>query len=234
MTEQNWQDLQVIWDYMKVESAMPEMAGAIVVGGTGSRTDMAERAVELYREGRAPVIVFSGFRHPNFAVNEAEMLARYAIDNGIPRDVVLVETEARNTGLNVLLSAELIRKKLGECNKVILAHRPFMTRRFLATAQKQWPEPQPEFFVTSLDISLRDYYERDERAGLGDKMIREMLGDYERVTEYAKRGFQVPQPESPDAEEALERLKTDGFVAKKEGNPDFSTENFSKNDSLEK
>ena len=125
---------------------MPEAADAIVVGGSGTRTDMAMRAAELYHQGIAPIIVFSGFAHPEFGTNESELLKSYAIEHGVPEKAIITESLAMNTGLNVVLSAQKLKEAGIALKRVILVHKPFMTRRFLATAEAQWPKPQPEFF----------------------------------------------------------------------------------------
>lgn len=100
----------MIYDYMNVKTRPPKRADAIVAGGAGTRVDMAERAAELYLEHRAPTIVFSGFAHPRFGVNEANLLAEKAIELGVPESAILREMRATNTGLNIQLSAEILRQ----------------------------------------------------------------------------------------------------------------------------
>lgn len=49
LSQADFDDLQIIWDYLRIEDELPERADAIVVGGSGSRTDMAERAADALR-----------------------------------------------------------------------------------------------------------------------------------------------------------------------------------------
>lgn len=76
-------DFETVYNYLRVEDRLPIRAGAIIVGGSGSRTDMADRAAELYHQGISKQIVFSGFAHPDFGMNESELLAERAIELGV-------------------------------------------------------------------------------------------------------------------------------------------------------
>lgn len=60
----------MIYDYLCVETPLPERADAIVVGGSYSWTDMADRAAQLYLRG-APLLIVSGFAQSGFS-NEAQ------------------------------------------------------------------------------------------------------------------------------------------------------------------
>jgi len=97
---------------------MPDRYDAIVVlgaavwpGGVPSPTlaRRAETAIDLYRNGYAPVIVASGGvgRSPPA---EAEIIRRIALENGVPAEAIRVEDRSRSTAENVLFSAELLRR----------------------------------------------------------------------------------------------------------------------------
>ncbi|MFZ2560369.1 MAG: hypothetical protein WAW91_01935, partial [Candidatus Nanoperiomorbaceae bacterium] len=92
-------------------------------------------------------------------------------------------------------------------HKIILVHRPFMTRRCLATAEVQWPDPKPEFYVTSARYNFEDYLSREDKDyGLAERTMLPMLKDY-----YLK-GFSSKQPKNPEAEAAFQRLVARGFM----------------------
>lgn len=86
-----------------------------------------------------------------------------------------------------------------------------MTRRFLATAEAQWPQPQPKFFTTSLSTTLKEYFDLYSKLhdGSNEIMIGLMLGDYQRTKDYVDLGFSVVQPKSADADMAF-----DEFISK--------------------
>lgn len=209
--------LQKIWNYMCIESDLPESADVIVVGGAGLMEDGALRAAELYHQGVAPRIIVSGFANQwhNATRTEAELLRDRLLQCDVPETAIIVEDQASNTGENVIFSAAILSKMNLSIVKVILVHKPFMTRRFLATAQAQWPMPQPELFVTSQPTTLEEYLiENKETYGDSSRMVTLMLGDYERIKSYPSRGFSTPQPISPDAERAFEELQKRGYTTK--------------------
>ncbi len=221
ITDRDWELLQIIWDYMVVEDEVPTSADAIVIGGSGMTTDSALRAAELYHAGVAPVIVASGFANPEFSasVTEAEMLADVLIDQGVPPEAIKRDHAATNTGDNITNSANILKDAGIYAGSVILIHKPFMTRRFLATALAQWPQPQPRLYVTSWPTSLKEYHALHARfyGSEDEKMIYLMLGDYERIKSYPAKGFSVKQPESPKADAAYEQLAERGFTIKEAG-----------------
>ena len=218
ISDRDWELLQIIWDYLVVEDKMPAHADAIVVGGSGALTDMSFRAAELYHAGVAPVVVVSGFANPEFEAvsTEADLLADTLIEQGVPSASILRDHYATNTGDNIINSAKILKSVGIQADSVILVHKPYMTRRFLATALAQWPQPQPKFYITSLPTSLKDYH--TVYANLygpnQETMIHLMLGDYERIKSYPSKGFSVKQPKSLGADVAFDELARRGFVRK--------------------
>lgn len=190
--------LQLVWDYMSIETPL-QPADAIIVGGC-QIIGLAEYAAELYRSGLAPLIVFSGYQTAKMNTTEADLLADTAQKHGVPESAILRERFASNTGENITFSARLL-EKVGIIPKtVILIHKPFMSRRFLATAEAQWPSPQPQFIASHEAIDMKDYETKYGRAG----MIRGILGDFNRMEKYAKSGHQSSQPIPEDVQEAFE------------------------------
>ena len=212
LTDEQRHDFSAIYDYLRIESDLPSPVDVIVVGGAGPRVDMADRAAELYVNGVAPIVVFSGFAHPDFGINEAELLRDRAVKLGVPSEAISIETRATNTGLNIVLSAEMLSRQGIRVDSVVLVHRPFMARRFLATAEAQWPSPQPRFYVTSANYSFDDYLELDESKGLGNRMLLSILKAYATFKTHPSLGFMSSQPFSPRAEAAYSRLVEAGFV----------------------
>ena len=90
-----------------------------------------------------------------------------------------------------------------------------MTRRFLATAEAQWPHPRPRLYVTSQPTTVEAYYQLYEATyGSATMMLTLMLGDYERIKIYPNKGFSTPQPPSTSADTAWRALVVRGFLPK--------------------
>ncbi len=103
---------------------------AVVLGGgvredgdpSGASIRRVVRAVRLYHEGRAEVLLFStGVTSPG-VVSEAVSMARFARSLGVPDKNILLEKESKNTDQNARNSAILLRKR--KVNRVILVTEP--------------------------------------------------------------------------------------------------------------
>lgn len=68
-----------------------------------------ERGLELWREGRAPLIVVSGGNKGDF--NESEVMVEWLRERGVPREAIIAETRSRSTRENAVYSAPLMRKR---------------------------------------------------------------------------------------------------------------------------
>ena len=87
------QPLQVIWDYLGMHQ-QPEKAD-VIVGFGNFNTDIARRAAELYHQGYAPKILFTGGLGRNteglLPEPEAVRFARVAMECGVPKEDILLE-----------------------------------------------------------------------------------------------------------------------------------------------
>lgn len=208
ITEQNWQDAQLIWDYHQVGHELSPCDAAI---GLGSHDlGVAAYAAELYRAGLFPVLVFSGANSPTTATRfprgEAVHYREHAIELGVPDDAILVEPEASNTGQNITLSRSLLADHGHAPGSLLLISKPYMERRAYATCRKVWPEV--EVVCTSESLKFDDYVQ-----AIGDeKLVLDMLvGDLQRVIEYPKLGFAIEQNVPAAVLGAYERLLAAGF-----------------------
>jgi uncharacterized SAM-binding protein YcdF (DUF218 family) len=192
--------LKKIWDYLTIETLLLP-ADVIVVGGSND-PGTAVKAAELWKLGYAPLIVFSGYQQPGTTETEAESLAAIAIEQGVPTNAIIREPLASHTGQNIAFSKELLATRNITPSKVIFVHKPYMTRRFLAAAEAQWGDLVPEFMVTHQDVDIQSYY---LQLGRGE-VIRKMLGDFKRMSAYAKKGFQTPQIITSEVQEAYDIL----------------------------
>jgi hypothetical protein len=81
-----------------------------------------------------------------------------------------------------------------------------MERRTLATFRQRWPELQVA--VTSPQIDFDDY---PTGAITRDDVIHIMVGDFQRLILYAKKGWSEPQQIPPEVMEAYRRLVEAGY-----------------------
>jgi hypothetical protein len=207
------ENYKAIYDYLTVRDKMPKHADVIVAGGEWLRSDNSERVAELYHNGVANLIIFSGyagFDGNTTGQSEAQAMAQRAMELGVPEEAIILEEKASNTAENLLFAADILAEKGIVPKDVILAHKPYMTRRFKATAQAQWPQPQPKFYVTSVKDDFYEYLDRERKGGFLERTLWSMPGDYKRMSEYAKKGWQTPQPKDNKAERAFHALEKSG------------------------
>ena len=105
--------LQTVWDYLGMHQA-PEQAD-VIVGFGNFNTNIARRAAELYRQGLAPVVLFTGGLGRNteglLPEPEAVRFARVAMECGVPETAILLEPESTNTAENILFTRRLLEQR---------------------------------------------------------------------------------------------------------------------------
>jgi len=186
-----------------------EAADCIVGLGTNDPR-VADRAAELFREGLAPRVVFtggvSGWTHGLYQASEARAFARLAILQGVPEHCILLEEQATNTGENIKRTRALLESKDLPRTRLILVQKPYMERRTFATCKRFWPEP--DIRVTSPRLDFDDY----PLPWLPlSEVIRIMVGDLHRILIYPQLGYQVEQAVPEEVRDAFDRLVRLGY-----------------------
>lgn len=197
-----------IWDYHQLNH-QPEPCDIILALGSNDLR-VAAYAAELYLQGLAPLLVFSGnvgaLTRELFTRPEAEVFAEIAIQKGVPRAAILTEGESTNTGENIAFSRRLLAARGLDPASFLLVQKPYMERRAYATFMKQWPGKK--VIATSPPISFSDY---PTPALPRDKVINIMVGDLQRIRIYPARGFQIEQEIPADVWQACEQLIALGY-----------------------
>jgi uncharacterized SAM-binding protein YcdF (DUF218 family) len=117
--------LAAIGHALAVEDPL-EKADAIVVisGDTGAR---ANTAIALWKQGYAPLILFSGAAVDPASVSSAELMRREALRQGVPEKATLIEPASATTEENASEVAKLmVQRKL---RSAILVTSPYHQRR---------------------------------------------------------------------------------------------------------
>lgn len=172
---------------------------------------MAEHAAQLWREGRFPLIVFTGANAPTtvevFPRGEAAHYAERAQELGVPADAILTETQATNTGENFTLTRELLDGLGIRPASATIISRPYQQGRAYATVRKLWPEL--DVVCSSHGQTFEDYV---RTIGDAARVLNMLVGDTQRIWVYAKRGFAEFQPVDENTRSAYERLVGAGFT----------------------
>ncbi len=197
-----------LWQYHHMQHTLQKADCILVLGSHDFR--VAERGAELYLQGWAPLLIFSGglgnFTKEMWTESEADQFARIAISKGVPEKAILVENKSTNTGENILFTQQLLKEKQLNPQSFIVVQKPYMERRSYATFKQHWPDK--EVMVTSPQISFEQY--PTEEIPL-KKVINIMVGDLERIKVYPEKGFQIYQEIPADIWLAWEKLVEKGF-----------------------
>jgi uncharacterized SAM-binding protein YcdF (DUF218 family) len=204
--------VETVWNYHQLHHRLGP-AGAILVLCSHD-TIVAERAAEVFHEGWAPLLIFSGglgsITRGLWTDPEADRFARLAIDAGVPRDRILIENRSTNTGENVLFTKALLQEQALEPASFILVQKPYMERRSYATFRKLWPEKP--VVVTSPRLSMDEYLARGTHHALSpEQVISIMVGDLQRIRLYPAMGFQIEQEIPAEVWSAFEQLVAAGY-----------------------
>jgi uncharacterized SAM-binding protein YcdF (DUF218 family) len=204
--------VEKVWDYHHLDHELQPSDAILVL--CSHDTVVAERGAQLFLEGWAPRLIFSGglgtITSRFWTEPEAERFAAIAVERGVPRDRIITETRSTNTGENVLFTRRLLEDKGLDLQRFIVVQKPYMERRSFATFRKVWPEKQ--LVVTSPQVSMDDYLANGSHGSLTEAdVISIMVGDLQRIRLYPALGFQIPQDIPDDVWEAFERLVAAGF-----------------------
>jgi uncharacterized SAM-binding protein YcdF (DUF218 family) len=203
---------EAIWNYHHMHHDL-EKADAILVLCSHD-TAVAERGAQLFHEGWAPLLIFSGgqgaITRRLWTEPEADRFARIALERGVPADRIVVENRSTNTGENVEFTRRLLGERGLDPASFILVQKPYMERRSYATFMKRWPEKR--VVVTSPQVSFDEYLARYSNDALtDDDVVGIMVGDLQRIRDYPARGFQIPQEIPAGVWEAFEELVQLGY-----------------------
>ena len=175
---------------------------------------VAERGAQLFLEGLAPLIIFSGGRgeitKKLWDEPEAVRFALIAMSLNVPRENILVEPNSTNTGENVQFTRRLLEERGLDPHKFIVVQKPYMERRAFATFRRYWPEK--EVVVTSPQVSLREYLaEYSNRSLSASDVVGIMVGDLQRIKLYPTLGYQIAQEIPDEVWSAFEGLVRAGY-----------------------
>jgi uncharacterized SAM-binding protein YcdF (DUF218 family) len=168
--------------------APPRPADAIVVfaGGVGESgqagggyQERVKTAVELYRGGFAPRMVFeSGY---TFAFREAEIMRDLAISLGVARSAIVLETQGVNTYDDVVRVREVLRAQ--NWRRILLVSSPYNMRRAVLV----WRKQAPEVDVVPTPVPQSQFYTHESGASLDQ--LRGLVREFGALAIYWWRGW---------------------------------------------
>jgi hypothetical protein len=180
----------------------------------GHDIGVAGRAVDLYADGMAPLVVVSGGPRavPDGSdfPTEADAIVDVLLNCGVPKHAIALERLASNTSENFWLSAELLRDLGLDPATFLAVTKPYAERRTIATARRRWSHKNVT--ATSQQISFDDYLAGDIPA---DRVLSHLAGEALRLETYAATGLIDPgEPVPANILEAARALQAAGFSSR--------------------
>ena len=204
---------RTLWDYHQMHHTLSKADAILVL--CSHDTAVAERGAQLWLEGWAPLLIYSGglgsITTQLWTEPEADRFAAVAVGLGVPPpDRIIIENRSTNTGENITFTRQLLADRGLDPQTFIVVQKPYMERRSYATFKSRWPEK--ELIVTSPPMSFDDYLERYSHESLSqDDVVAIIVGDLQRIKIYGDKGWQIPQEIPDDVWRAYEELVAAGY-----------------------
>lgn len=198
-----------------MRTVQPLKKADCIVGLGCYNLDIPRWCAQLYREGWAGKVLFSGGLGRNtksmWQRSEAEQFAEIAVAEGVPAGDILLENQSANTAENIRFTRRVLAENGLENPSLILVHKPYMLRRVAAAWPVYWPGSS--FLMTTGPQTLKEYLAAPGGTNHSEAFTANMIvGDFQRIAVYAERGYQLPQEIPRQVQEAFEALVRDGFT----------------------
>ncbi|HEX9365404.1 MAG TPA: ElyC/SanA/YdcF family protein [Vicinamibacterales bacterium] len=172
---------------LKIEQPA-QRADAIVVlaGGVGESAsagggvqERLKQAIDLYKAGNAPYLVFSsGFV---YSFREAEVMRALAIDRGIPAGAIVLEQHSTNTHQMAVLVNDILNDR--HWTSILLVSSPYHMRRVTMV----WRKVAPAVRVIPVPPPGTQFYDHGWGASL--EQVGGILWEYAAIVDYWRRGW---------------------------------------------
>ena len=212
MNERTHALVETVWQYHRLNHQLAAADALLVLCSHDRR--VAEYGAQLFLEGWAPLLIFSGglgsITARLWSEPEADQFAAIACAMGVPRERILIENASTNTGENILFTRELLAARQLDPHTFIVVQKPYMERRSFATFRKLWPDRH--VIVASPKVTLDEYLARYSNEALSQReVISIMVGDLQRIRVYPERGFQIHQDMPAEVWDAGRELIRAGY-----------------------
>ena len=156
-----------------IEDPVDKADALIVLGDDNFYADRATRGVQLFREGKAPVVVASGRRlRPN--AGYAELMEHDLVERGVPRDkIVRFAHDGDSTLEEAQALARLVKER--KWRRVILVTSNYHTRRARYIYRRVFPQGMDVRVASARDGDFDPEHWWEKRKSLKE-LTREFAG----------------------------------------------------------
>jgi len=119
--------------YLSPQDSLKKVDAIVVISG-GDNNERIQKGVDLYKEGWAPVLVFSGAAAEG-DVSNAKMMKTIAVSKGVPKEDILIEERSKTTEENAEFTSDLLKQE--GLDSYILVTSPYHQRRAYELFKKE-------------------------------------------------------------------------------------------------
>ncbi len=123
--------------YLATEDSL-EKADAIVAVSGGDTSSRTAKAIALYQQEYAPLLVFSGAAKDPRSPSNAKVMKEQALKSGVPAQSIVIDEASRDTKEN----AKGVKQILGGSEKIILVTSQYHQKRAHTELQEALPKAQ--------------------------------------------------------------------------------------------
>lgn len=178
-------DLHAIADYIMPSLPPSPSDLGFLFGTRHGVAEFCDATLRLWRDGVFNRLLISGGRTGSSPVAEAEDIAARLVRLGIPESALILETEATNTGENVLFGRARVAEAMdiAAIRSVVVIGKICSARRYLMTLQKHWPGLR-------MSVCPVNYFGvPDERWHEHEAFRARVLAEFEKIPRYLEQGF---------------------------------------------
>lgn len=166
-------------------------ADLLFVFGTRHGTNLfIDKVTELWQGGYFKYVIVSGGKTPGGETSEATEMHDLLVSAGVPKERILCEHAAMNTGENVIFSLPIIEREIGleAIQSVIALGKLCCSRRYLMTLERHWPN------VEKMLVAINWFGVPREEWHLHAQSRQRVLSEYNKIQPYLDKGFIAEWP----------------------------------------
>jgi uncharacterized SAM-binding protein YcdF (DUF218 family) len=112
--------------YLSPQSPLTRASAIVAISG-GDTSDRTDAAVQLYKAGWAPILIFSGAAADPTGPSNARAMANVAETEGVPASAIMLDETSLNTAQNAANVASIVTRQ--NYSSIILVTSPYHQRR---------------------------------------------------------------------------------------------------------
>lgn len=185
IVEHTHEELAHIAQYVMPDVPEGKADLAIVFGTRHGVQEFCSSIHSLWEREMFGKLIISGGKTQGGDESEAHVIGTMLIELGVPRDVLILETEATNTGENVIFSRDKVAATVGLENvqSLLVIGKICSLRRYMMTLERHWPTPK------RFACPINYFGVHKDRWHEHEDFRNRVLGEFKKIPEYLRDDY---------------------------------------------